>query len=259
MEDPTAMVLQAAVEAREGRDQKALEVCEKVINMEVENYAEMPGFDHARARAFDMFAMLKRKNRDTEGSKQALEKAVLEHDEPTAYLQLALYHRQYDSPEYLEFLMKAAASGSLDAASALGRYYIYHAWELQRIAVSQGSQHYSGPKYSIEELYRLSEEWLTVAVDEPGHGDLFTSRSQVDLALLLRKKGEYEKGSELLDKAMLSGDYGRLVGPWVREHWKGTEDWGIMMTGAWKAWDENKESLSNNRSMGDYSATWKYV
>ncbi|MCJ1244492.1 hypothetical protein MMC30_001690 [Trapelia coarctata] len=249
LEDPTAMMLQAATYAREGQDEKAMKLCEKVIKMEPDRYAEMLGFDYARARCFDTLALLKRKNKDSEGSKQALERAVLEHDECVAYLELAMYHKPYGSPEYLQFLMKAAASGALDAASALGGYYLAQAWEVQQkggeddTTVSRSRLPYSGPKYSLKELYRLSEEWLAVAVDDPGHDHLFTSRSQVDLAILLRKRGEYEKGSVLLGKGMQSGDYGRCVGPWVMERWRGKDDWSTMMTGVWKIWDDNKDTL----------------
>lgn len=249
LEDPTAMMLQAAVDAREGRDEKAMKLSEKVINMETDKYAEMLGFNYARARSFDHIAMLKRKNKDFEGSKQALERAVLEHGEPAAYLDLALYHLPYGSPEYVHFLMKAAASGTVDAASAVGEYYLSKAWEVEQ---TRGASHdtgsrsrlpYSGPEYSLKELFRLSEEWLTVAVDDPGHGYTFTSRSQVNLALLLRKRGEHEKGRELIGKAMQSGDVGRCVGPWVLERWEGKEDWNTMVTGVRKTWEANKDTL----------------
>lgn len=256
LDDHYAMMLQAAIDAEEGRDEKAMELAEKVVNMPKDVSLQHAGFEYAQGRSWGLIASLKKKKNDTSGSNQALEKATLESDDPGAYLELALFHRQYGSPGYLFLLSKAAASGNSDAASALGAYYVSQAVNLQQSSgrysdiISRIRLLFPGQKYSIEELYRLGEEWLTVAVDcaEPGHQ--FTNRSQVNLALLLRKKGEYEKGSELLGKAVQSGDFGRCVGPWVRERWNGEEDYLALSEGISKLWNEKIQTHpSNNESV----------
>ena len=241
------MMLQAETDLREGRDEKAMELSEKVVNMERDNYTDLQGLESARGRSLAIIAAVKRKNKDSEGAKQALEKAALENDEPGAYLELALFHRYPSDPDYLPYLLKAAASDNSDAASILGGYYITQAWNLQLIKrqydifVSRAKVPYSGLKYSLAELYRLSEEWLSVAVDRPG--PVYGNRSQVQLALLLRKRGEYEKGSALVGKAIESGDFGRCVGPWVIEHWTSEKDDVAMSQGIWEVWNESLRKL----------------
>lgn len=244
LDDHYAMMLQATIDKEEGRDEKAMALAEKVVNMEKDAYRDNPGLEYVKGRSWGIIAQLKSKKKDTDGAKQALEKAVLETDNPEAYLELALYHRQYGSPAYLFHLQKAAASGNQHAASALGSYYLSQAWHRQHsnrqphTIVSRTKLLFSTQKYSLEELYRLGEEWLTVAVDCPDHGHHFTSVSQVNLALLLRRRGEYERGRELLGKAMQSGDFGRCVGPWARERWNGEEDDFAMSRGISKVWNE---------------------
>lgn len=244
LDDHYAMMLQAAIDAEEGRDEKAMELAEKVVNLPKDVSLQHAGLEYAQGRSWGLIASLKGKKNDTSGAYHALEKAALESDDAGAYLQLALFHRQHGSPGYLFLLQKAAASANSDAASTMGGYYVSQAINLQQSSgrysniVSRIRLLFPGQKYSIEELYRLGEEWLTVAVDcaEPGHQ--FTNWSQVNLALLLRKRGEYETGSELLGKAMQSGHFGRCVGPWVRERWNGEEDYLALSDGISKVWNE---------------------
>ncbi|MCJ1475273.1 hypothetical protein MMC13_003935 [Lambiella insularis] len=229
---PAAVVLQAELLAAQGQTDKALRMCEDVVQADIDDYmgADVLG-DSAKRKAWNAIAKLRKEKGDMAGAKLALEAAAFHHDDPWAYYYLADNYRRPDDSQYLLFMLKAAASGIPNAAYKLGRYYL----GLTRLSKKKLEQRNDpgfrealafGTKYKEEEKRLLAAEWFSVAAESPAHKKIDDSR--VYLALLLRAQGDLAGGRTLLKQAANSVVWGPNAVPWFLERWSSQQDFLTM-------------------------------
>ncbi|MCJ1315077.1 hypothetical protein MMC15_000392 [Xylographa vitiligo] len=227
--NPAAMVLQAELLAASGHTHKALLLCEEAVRKDGTAYTGAEAIGATKTKAWSTLAKLRMQDGDADGARVALEQGALEHDDPWAFYYLANTYRSPAHPEYLLFMLKAAAAGIPEAANKLGRYYLGLAPASSSRAVSTergGSIGRGATAFAMRHSERdkrlLALEWFSVSVEHPTFRD--QDEAQVFLALLLRGQGELEKGRAVLQRAMASEVYGPNAVPWFAERWYGTRD-----------------------------------
>ena len=240
--DPAAMIVEAELLAADGRGKEGIEMCEAAIRGMEDKAA---GTDdvvvegretETERKAWSTLAKLRTQEGDVRGAGSALERAALELDDPWAYYALANTYRSPSGPEYLRFMLKAAATGVPDAAHKLGRYYLKLPF-LSARAPTQGAEQESnvpdgssvsamqdppGLDYGDTERLVLAAEWFAISAASPDHNAIDESR--VYLALLARKKGDAVHGRRLLKKATGSEIYGSHAVPWFLDKWDSQRD-----------------------------------
>ena len=168
---------------------------------------------------------------DHNGAQDVLEEGALKYDYPASYYHLANWYRPVTSSTWLEYMLKAAASGHTEAAHKLGLYYTGQALGLvpipethrQDLGVIRFHHKNSINDIATRELYIVSEklqqqtlaralEWVTIGAQS---GVL---RCKIILAIYLRAKGEHEKGFKWLTGANEDQHWQTLV-PFYMEHW----------------------------------------
>lgn len=121
------------------------------------------------------------KKGDKKGAEESFKKAALELDEPLGYFHLSQTQEPGSSTQEI-YLMKAAASGILEAMHNLG------VLELEKLKKE-------GKKPASLNDYGMAREWLQVAAAD-GFG-----ASMLNMALMCRSVGEEENGLTWLDSA----------------------------------------------------------
>ncbi|MCJ1379045.1 hypothetical protein MMC17_002144 [Xylographa soralifera] len=226
--NPAAMVLQAELLAAQGHPRQALLLCEAAVRKDTDAYTGAEAVGATKQKAWSTLAKLRKQQGDAEGAQVALEQGALEHDDPWAYYYLANTYRAPADPDYLLFMLKAAAAGIPDAAHKLGRYYLglappsSSAAPDERDGRTRRGAAFFTVRYTEREKQLLAMEWFSVSLEYPKFGNLDESR--VFLALLLRGQGDREKGRAVLRGAMDSDVYGPNAVPWLLERWFGTRD-----------------------------------
>ncbi|MCJ1404856.1 hypothetical protein MMC11_008082 [Xylographa trunciseda] len=226
---PAAMVLQAELLAAQGQTQKALAMCEEAVQKNADAYTGAEAIGETKRKAWSTLAQLRKHLGEADGARVALEKGALEHDDPWAYYHLAHTYRSPADPEYLHFMLKAAASGVPDAANKLGRFYLGLAAPSTptpapkdgAARTGRGAAPYVTPS-SDREKQLLALEWFSVSAAHPQSRS--ADDSQVFLALLLRGQGAREEGRAVLQRAGASAVYGPHAVPWLLARWDGTRD-----------------------------------
>ncbi|MCJ1396808.1 hypothetical protein MMC18_009700 [Xylographa bjoerkii] len=225
--NPAAMVLQAELLAAQRQPQKALLMCEEAVKKNTNKYTGAEAIGETKRKAWSTLAKLRKQQGDVEGAKLALEKGALEHDDPWAYYYLANTYRRPSDPEYLHFMLKAAASGIPDAANKLGRFYLGLPQSSRAVPKDYDRRTSRGTapvamQFTDREKQLLAIEWFSVSIEYPNNKNL--DESQVFLALLLRGQGDHKKGRSLLQSAMSSKIYGPNAVPWFFARWHGEQD-----------------------------------
>ena len=146
---------------------------------------------------------------------EAIKTAALIHDNPKAYYTLALKFRKPSDNQYLEYMLKAAASGIGDAAYRIGLWYL---------AQAEGQ---SSSKY---ENIDLIQEWFYVVAESPRCQS--TPLAKLHVARLLYLKGDTVGAMRLLDEAEKVRSTASNAIDWLRSCW--TRPGGIndSMTGS---------------------------
>ena len=228
--NPAAMVLQAELLAAQGQAEKALQLAEAAVRQDGDAYTGAEAVGEATQRAWSTLAKLRRQRGDVKGARLALEQGALEHDDPWAYYYLANSYRAPAHPDYVAFMLKAAVSGIPDAAHKLGRYYLGLAQPARAVPKGNGPRATGrgglaasfAVRHSEREKRVLALEWFAVSVEYPRFRNVDESR--VFLALLLRGRGELEKGRKVLQGARASAVYGPNAVGWFAARWGGERD-----------------------------------
>ena len=227
--DPAALILLGKTYEAEKKKLKALELFEKAASV-TSDTTKGPQ-DGQTAEAWENIARIKLELADEDGAREATEKGALKYDDPQAYYLLAKKYRISTTPDYLPFMLKAAASGVAAAADQLGMYYLRQATGYLPLsssmptgtnaeaASSKGTQSYQsiGSKSSFAEHRTLAMSWFHIGASSN------IPRSQVYYALFLREEGSYEESLEWLEKAAATPDWAIAV-PWFQKQWY-REDW----------------------------------
>ena len=227
--NPAAMVLLGKIRETQGKPSEALSLYESAANADSHTYTGAEAVEGSTAEAWANVSRLKVRLGDMKGAKAAIEKAALQYDDPMAYYYLATNFRAQESTDYPMYLMKAAASGVVEAAQVLGAYY-HTKWKADAYVslpeegennsadgtimtgITSQLQGDSVSQRKIAEIRGLATEWFAVAA-EAG-----LPYSQISLAILLRSGGLVEKGMEWLNRAEHSVEWVDAVIA-LRESW----------------------------------------
>lgn len=224
--NPMGMVLHAEVLGTRGQTDQALRLCEEVVQQKTGSHTSSDASgDTTNRRAWTALAKLRETTGDLAGAESAFETAALEYDDPWGYYHLADRYCRPDDSEYLQFMLKAAASGIPDAAYKLGRYYLGLTPLPKKDLDHSGASDF-GPKYGKAERKLLAVEWFSVSAESPSHTNIDDSR--VYLALLLRAQGDLANGQAMLEKAVQSKIWGPKAVPWLSERWHSQQDFVDM-------------------------------
>jgi hypothetical protein len=165
--DPAAMVLVAEKYRMDGALSKALRFAEAAQDKAV-------GLQTALPKApWYVIARVKQAMKDEVGEQIAVEHGAFKDDDPDAYLYLAKNFTRGDQDRCMQYALKAAASGNLDAAVEVGRGYL---------AQAEAARSGEASRFN----FALAEEWFLVAAsaEEQSHVKLHVPRRIIDLFIL---------------------------------------------------------------------------
>lgn len=229
-----ALYVQGQICEAEKQDSLALKMYTESLSSAAEGYPGAEAYDITLGEVWLGIYRLKCKRMDSEGAHMAIKRAALEYDEPFAYYVLARDYTPQTTNEYQNYMLKAAASGEMSAADALGSFYL---------GQSQGTQSYFSKeslKKLIEKLAREAREAKDLGTasqrprssfDNTHHGlesarewfnlgaEAKISSSQLHLAVILRYEGKSGEGLNWLEKARANKGWSNTI-TWLVNHWK---------------------------------------
>jgi len=173
-ENPQAMMLLGKILLGQQKERDALVLFRKATRGSLD-------FEGA-ADALVNIGRILLKDGDKKGAEVILRKAALELDDPSAYFYLSKT-QAHASPEQKVYLLKAAASGIVEAHHNLGAIEL--AWAQEKAGV--------GKEVPVD--YRMAKEWFEVAAAE-GFG-----LSMLNLALICKATGNIDEGRKWLERA----------------------------------------------------------
>lgn len=210
--NPKALTLMGQIRESESSYEKALRFYESAARVDGSTGISTESSDGTLADAWSGIARLKAIAGDWAGSKAALEKAALQYDDPSAYYGLAQQYTSLTSPNWLNYILKAAISGDAAAANKLGRYYLGHTLAVHPLAeIGKGFTGSTSSRLSSESL-TMATEWFTVSAES----SIVTS--QLYLAILLRAQGQTQEGLNWLTKAGSDKQLADAIS-YYRQHW----------------------------------------
>ncbi|KAL9120909.1 MAG: hypothetical protein Q9187_002536 [Circinaria calcarea] len=196
--NPQALTLAGQIRESEGDYEKALERYERAARVRVTTDTSGAVSDGTIADAWSGIARLQAIAKNWTEAKAALEKAALQHDDPSAYYGLAQHYESLTSPNWLNYMLKAAMSGDAAAANKLGRYYLGHVLGILPLAKTGKAVIGNTSLRQSSENLILATEWFTIGAESS------ITASQLYLAIVLRAQGQMEKAVDWL--AMASSD-----------------------------------------------------
>lgn len=216
--NPRALYIEAQLCERQQQNGKALSLYEKLVGVGPKESADTEGYVDYGA-AWMAISKLKAQKGDRDGVKEAIDKAALQHDNPTAYYQIAKAFTKSPA-EYEGFLLKAAVSGEIKAAHGLGVLYFYQSLgrfppgnltasnkksiankdKLEEEAISPEEKQ-AVTSSAAAEKRKIAQQWFALGADADLTG------SQVYLACLLHKSKDVESGLQWLKAACNSKDF----------------------------------------------------
>jgi len=229
---PKALYLEAQLCERQGNNDRALNLYEKLVAGNTEDASSENDVDYGAA--WLAISRLRARKGDRAGVRKAIERAAFRFENPAAYYQLAKVFTSPSVAEYEGYLLKAAASGEVRAAHELGVLYVSQSQgrdpvDDRRVAKTKvtsvkGTTEEETPKpegklavdskVAIEKR-KVAGQWFALGADAGLTG------SQVYLAALLHKLGKVEEGLQWLQVATNTKDFQgwiKVIG-YLREHW----------------------------------------
>lgn len=229
---PKALYLEAQLCQRQGTNDRALALYEKLVAGDTEDASGENDVDYGAA--WMAITRLKARKGDRTGVGRAIERAAFRFDNPAAYYQLAKVFTSPSAAEYEGFLLKAAASGEVKAAHELG--VLYFSQSQGKIPMddrgtsktkSVGMKSKTEGENSTQEgklaadskaaikKRKVAEQWFALGADAGLTG------SQVYLAALLHKLGKFGEGLQWLQAARNTKDSQNWVKviDYLHEHW----------------------------------------
>ncbi len=225
-----AMYLQGKIYEAEKQNSLALGMYLKSLKSASEGYAGAEAFEITLGEFWTSIYRSKAQN-DPEGALTAIKRAALEYDEPSAYYLLAKEYTPEYSKEYEQYMLKAAASGKMGAADALGKYYFKqfqgnlssasekHVNDKVGDPVEKSEDSSNIPEASPEpwpqtgKVPELAREWFNVGAEAN------IPSSQIYLAVILRQEGKLREGLDWLEKASGSNSWAKTVS-WLQKFWE---------------------------------------
>ena len=252
--NPDAMMLLGKIRETQGKTDEALVLFERAANADSDTYTGAEAVESSIGEAWAKVSQLRLKKRDWEGAKAAVAKGALKYDEPMAYYYLAINYTDRDSADYPRYLMKAAASGVVEAAEYLGMYYDAE-WKKYGYISSREEGSTEGKfkagslspgKYSLVSEEKcatnrlLASEWFAVAA-EAG-----LPESRISLALILRTEKFVQKGMDWLNLEEFPADFADGVAALKESWWDPEIDLTLVSVHQLRHW---KTSQSNSQAV----------
>lgn len=225
-----ALYVQGQIYEAGKQDSLALEMYMKSLSSASEGYQGAEAFDIPLGEVWTGIYRLKSR-KDKEGAHIAIKRAALEYDEPSAYYLLAKEFTSKSSSEYENYMLKAAASGEMRAADALGIFYLEQFQGIQLCSSKEslnnlveklaGESKDSGnasqaPLRALTKMknyLELAREWFNVGAEAK------IPSSQVHLAVILRHEGKSGEGLEWLERARDSKSWANTIS-WFEKRWE---------------------------------------
>ncbi|MCJ1223464.1 hypothetical protein MMC12_000105 [Toensbergia leucococca] len=196
--DPEALILECQVCESEGKPKLALKLYKEVTEIQTRTGDNTKALDRSIAEAWKSISRLQIQAGHLTSAKVAIEKGALQYDDPLAYYYLAKFFEDSSSDDYLNHMLKAAASGVPQAANEIGMYY-YKQMQTQKQEDSVDNR-------------LLAQEWFAVGAE------CDIESSQVYLAILLRRAGKLADGLRWLEKVSHSKEWRSAI-PWLKQVW----------------------------------------
>ncbi|MCJ1465624.1 hypothetical protein MMC07_004243 [Pseudocyphellaria aurata] len=229
-ENPAAVFLQGKLYEREGKNKLALKMYVKSTEISTGAYSGVKALPITLGDAWKAIGRLRMQGKDLVGAKDALKKAAIDHDDPSAYLDLATKMTDPSTDEYEEYLLKAAISGKAEAFGELGAHFFK---KLQKSgAFSQKTSHSihtdSNKRITIRpqkgllkdqdewELWSNAFEWLSLASESK------IASCQIYYAIICRALQKPNVGLEWLDEASQSSKLATTIAR-LKETWFSNE------------------------------------
>ena len=219
-ENPKALLLQGQLYERRGNHRQAFHIYEQLLATDLGKRAETDNKVEFGDAWVALGKLRLRVQKDLKGAETAISKAAFECDNPTAYYELGKAFTPPPSAEYEDYMLKAAASGEIEAAHELGKLYFGQAQgkipsddlssSKTPINTTSGATEHgiarNNGRLALStsaalEKRDLARQWFTISAESDITG------SQVYLAVLLHKLGRSTKGREWLKAASDSRDY----------------------------------------------------
>jgi hypothetical protein len=224
-----AMYMQGRIYEAEKRDSFALEMYSRSLDNVGEGYDGSKEFKITLGDVWMGIYRMKKRGKDREGAHVAIKKAALEYDDSAAYYLLAKEFTSETSSEYENYMMKAAASGEMEAVDALGIYYFKQAQETgSSFSAASPVDRVENPMGDTDNVSRashgsssnekrkgldLAREWFMIGAEAN------IPSSQVHLAVILRHEGKFSEGLDWLNRASSSQSWANTV-TWFKGFWE---------------------------------------
>ena len=225
-----AKVLQARVLDLEGGDvEKTLDLLEEAVvqgrrkddeSVNKEEQRDAKGPDPSLGVVWMAIARAQEKLGQQNAAKKAIENAALAHDNPQAYYQLA-ERSDPASAEYIEYMLKAAASGVGNAAYKVGLWNLH---ELERATTRPSAGGTGGrrspyaPVAGVVSWYPLIRQWFAVALEAAECDHRPTARMHV-VRILFRERDV--EGARLWLRGLAQDQsVPKAVTNWLQNLWK---------------------------------------
>lgn len=229
-----ALYVQGQIYEAEKNDSLALKMYMESLSSAAEGYPGAEAFDITLGEVWLGIYRSKSRKNDNEGAHTAIKRAALEYDEPYAYYVLARDYTPQTSKEYEIYMLKAAASGEMRAADALGNHYLEQSQGIQlyfskesldnlvkklageaREAKDSGTASQRSPSAANKSRSGLNSarEWFNLGAEAE------IASSQVHLAVILRNEGKSGEGFNWLEKARTKKGWPNTI-TWLEKHWK---------------------------------------
>lgn len=229
-ENPAAMFLQGKIYERQGKNKLALDMYVKSTEVFTDEYAGADGIKISPGDAWMAISRLRMQANNKVEAEEALKKAAIDHDNPSAYLYLATKMTDPSSDEYEEYLLRAAISAEPEAAKELGAYY-FKKLQKNGLFIRKSSHPVSMDsrrpitlrvrrgQFKNEdewELWTQAFEWLSLASESK------IASSQIYFAIMCRALRKPNVGLKWLDEASQSPKLATTIA-WLKEMWFSNE------------------------------------
>ena len=262
---PKALYLEGQLCEAQGKNERAFDLYQRLIAGNAERPASIE-YEVDYGAVWMAISKFKARKGDRTGSEEAIHTAAFQHDNPAAYYELAKVFTKSASSEYESFLLKAAASGEVEASHELGVLYFSQSQGQLPIDDRSASDRQGTSRHSRKEEEVLSpegklamnsnvatnkrtiaREWFALGADAGLTG------SQVYLAALLHEVGKFDEGWQWLEaasKSKGSSTWSKVI-TFLRKHWNlAHSDFSRLNIEVLRKGLDSKTCLMNNPTLG---------
>ncbi|KAL9631771.1 MAG: hypothetical protein Q9164_005712 [Protoblastenia rupestris] len=198
--NPAALFYHGVFLEDQNRVHDALNLYTQSIEARWEHWREIHSLDLYGGDIWIRISAAKNKLKNRAGAHEALRVAAVEYDDPKAYYHLARSFVQSYEMMYEEYMLKAAASGNINAAHELGLYYFRQSKGSIMTGLNKGGTRKPHASFKplpavVDKTRELAQQWFAVAADAG------VVSSMVHIAVLVRGPDFAVYGQDWLDKA----------------------------------------------------------